>query len=291
MNREKRIFVTCDLLKPSETSQNPQLACNHSSLERLTEILKSLGIEADIIWKSVWADLETWLSQEHTSEILEPYLQASPDFLQSAYCVVGWELPTGLRKVLETEKILWISFAQYIWSPRNDILIVTSNDPSLLAAIHQPLPRFQPTWTFDDQLRESCFLVIDPPYLHSSRVHNGKLHCLNDCVDQISELMSTEKDILLFPGTAIQDSRCFFAFFVGFRALQGAIHTTAVYVSSPRVRGIASVDPSVAPLAEIFQKPFQNWSHSSQPFALISYRSLKSRRLWDEVLNRAQPVK
>lgn len=288
MSGKKYLFVTGDLLKPCEADSNPSPFENtQHAIEQIAAIPKKLGGKVRSLWKPACTELATWLQCQHTPDTLEPYLNAVPDFLESASCVVGWELPFGLQNALDAKGILWLSFTPYIWGPRSDILLATSNDVSLLEALNQPLPRFQPVWDLDNQLRAGSVLIVEPPKFHRSRLREGKLSYLNDCADQIIELLSIASNVVVVPGTAIYDSESFFAHFAGVQPLDGLRQCLDVYFSSPRVSAIASLDSSLAPIAEMFQKPFHPLYPSSCPFAFLPFRNLKSPRLWDEIFRRS----
>ncbi len=284
MKKGKILYVTCDLLKP--TVKDSRLSHGYVDIKRIVNNLYELGIKGHCVWKKFETELDSWLSQECTAEIVKPYLELEPDLFRSAFCVVGWELPAGLRHALESEGILWVSFAHYFWSQRKDLLIAESSSSSLLEAIHQPLPRVQPTWTLDSHLRASSLLIVEPPHLHGSRIRNGKLHSLNDCVDQIFEFSNLGKEIFAFPNILISGSQSPVLSLLGLQPLNARPSCFTAYLASDRATEIASVDPSLIHITQSFQKPFHCWNPQQRGSAIIPLRHLKKPCFWNEIFDR-----
>lgn len=284
MKEEKFLYVTCDLLKP--TVEGSRLSHGYDDIQWTVNILDELGIKGRFIWEKFETELDAWLDQECTAAIVQPYLKLVPDLLCSASCVVGWELPAGLRHALESEGILWVSFAHYFWSPRKDLLVVESSSSSLLEAIHQPLPRIQPIWTLDNHLRTSSLLIAEPPQLHSSRIRNGKLLSLNDCVDQILEFMNLGKDIFVFPNILTPSIQSPVFSLLGLQPLNARASCFIAYLASDRAAEIASVDPALVHVTQSFQKPFHCWNPQQRASAIIPLRHLKKPDFWNEIFDR-----
>ncbi|PWU07782.1 MAG: hypothetical protein C5B47_05585 [Verrucomicrobia bacterium] len=288
MKEEKVVYVTCDLLRPM--TRGPYSCQGEKDLNWITGILDKLGIKNRSIWKEFSTPVDSWLSQECTLEITKPYLELIPDLFRSASCVVGWGLPAGLRQALESEEILWVSFTRYLWGHRKDLLAVESSSSWLLEAIHQPLPRIQPIWTLDDHLRTSSLLIVEPPASHDSRIRNGKLHSLNDCVDRILEFGNLGKEMYVFPNDVVDTGNTSLTLsLLGLHPLNTRLSCFAAYLASDRVTEVASVDPSLIHITQSFQKPFHCWNPQQGASALISLRCLKAPSFWDKILNqRAQ---
>ena len=278
------MYVTCDLLKP--TVNNLRFSHGYDDIQWTVNILDELGITGRVVWEKLDTELDSWLNQECTAEIVKPYLELVPDLFRSASCVVGWELPAGLRHALESEGILWVSFTHYFWSQRKDLLVAESSSSSLLEAIHQPLPRVQPIWTLDSHLRSSSLLIVEPPNLHSSRIRNGKLHSLNDCVDQIFEFMNLGKDIFVFPSTLTPSGESPIFSLLGLKSLNARSSCFIAYLASDRAAEIASVDPGLVHVTQSFQKPFHCWNPQQRPSAILPLRHLKKPGFWSEIFDR-----
>lgn len=287
MKEEKVLFVTSDLLSPlNHPFQQPD---EHEGIKEICSSLKELEIKAHLLWKRVEnTNFDHWLEQEHTPQITEIYLNLFPSFLKSACCVIGWELPNGLCRTLEEEGILWVSFSPYLWGPRTDMVCVESSDSSLLPAIHRPIPRTQPTWNLDEDIRFSTLLVMEPPRFHRTRIHNGKVYTLNDCIEPASELIADGKQLFVFPGLTLTDVESPALSLLGPHNLQGSFTLASVYIASERTFAVASLDPSVEHLARPFQKPFHSWNTFYPSSALITCRDLKNRSFWQEILKRAR---
>lgn len=288
MNKEGSLFVTCDLLQPHlGRSCRTKPTVGYQIITWIMGILDKQEIKARSLWKSAITDIDLWIRWEHTPEVIEPYLDVVPDLLQSASCVVGWELPNGLRSVLESHEILWVSFTHYLWTYRSDILSVESNDTSLLKAIHRPVHAIQPMWTLDHRIPASSFLIVEPPEFHCSRIHNGKVYTLDDCSDEILNTIENQRALFVFPQLVTQPKSAVLAL-VGFHTFSHSSFT--LYLSSNRIGAVASLDPSVVHATEAFHKPFYSWSSSYHLSALISYRHLQSREVWQEICSRARPI-
>jgi len=279
-----RILVTGDLLRPQDEAFLPAQNGNIQWLYRLLRrpIAAAVGLEVvPLVWGTpgfdtrgfyalagITPDIDGWLGLFDAQDLPREAAAMLADAFGDAAAVVGFELPTLLKRLLDQIGIVWIDLNIHPYRFGPDVLFaVGTNSDDVLSALiphHAPDAAFEP-WA--DLVAATAVklppmlpvrdatLVIGQTRIDRALIRDGKLLDLADFGPALHAAIGREGRVLFKPHPYNLDGFGLHEIGLPFARIREAQENIYVLLAQDGVRQVIGVSSSVVAEARFFGKP------------------------------------